>query len=99
MATNIPVSVEAFRLLCGQDLIRSFESSPGKKRCFCGHCGSPLYSKRDSIPGVLRIRAGLLDGPLQTRVQAHFYTASLPNWWSIRDDLPQYASAQDLPKP
>ena len=91
LATNIPVAVSAFRLLQGERLIQSFESSPGKQRCFCGHCGSPLYSKRDSLPDVLRIRAGLLDGGLTTQPSAHFYTGDKPNWWTIRDDLPQYA--------
>jgi hypothetical protein len=91
LATNIPVAVSAFRLICGDELIRGYESSPGKQRCFCGICGSPLYSKRESLPDVLRIRAGLLDGALATQPVAHFHTDSKPNWWQIRDDLPQRA--------
>jgi hypothetical protein len=95
LATNIPISVTAFRLTAGHDLIRRYESSPGKQRCFCGRCGSPIYSKRDSLPDVLRIRAGLLDGELATEPVAHFHTRSKPNWWAIRDDLPQYPGQSD----
>jgi hypothetical protein len=91
LATNIPVALSAFRLIAGEELIRSYESSPGKSRCFCSVCGSPLYSKRESLPDVLRIRAGLIDGVLATRPVAHFHTNSKPNWWQIRDDLPQRA--------
>jgi hypothetical protein len=91
LATNIPVAVSDFRLICGQDLIRSYESSKGKERCFCSRCGSPIYSKRESLPDVVRVRAGLIDGELTTHLDAHFYARSKPNWWAIRDDLPQYA--------
>ena len=91
LATNIPVALSAFRMIAGEDLVRGYESSPGKQRCFCGVCGSPLYSKRQSLPNVLRIRAGLLDGALATRPVAHFHTSTKPNWWQIYDDLPQHA--------
>lgn len=89
-ATNTPVSTEAFRLLGGADLLRSFESSPGKERVFCSRCGSPIYSSKDTLPGVLRIRAGLLNEALAARPVAHFHTASKANWWSIDDALPRY---------
>ena len=92
-ASNIPVPEERFRLLHGEALLRAFESSPGKQRVFCSHCGSPLFSRNVKTPGVLRIRAGSLDGELATRPVAHFYVASKANWWSIDDDLPQFPGA------
>ena len=88
-ATNTPVSAAAFHLLSGAELLTTFESSPGKERVFCGRCGSPIFSRKDTIPGVLRIRAGLLDGDLPARPAAHHYTGSKANWWAINDDLPQ----------
>lgn len=93
-ATNIPVQESAFALLSGAELLKSFESSPGKHRVFCSHCGSPLYSTKDGLPGVLRIRAGLLSEPLATRPGAHIYVGSKTNWWSINDDLPQFETGQ-----
>lgn len=83
----------------GDDLITEFESSPGKKRCFCKVCGSPIYSYRDALPGVLRIRAGLINEPLSVRPIAHFHTASKCNWWSVEDGLPQYADANTRSAP
>ena len=40
--------------------VNEYESSPGKFRAFCGGCGAPVYSRRESRPGQLRLRAGLM---------------------------------------
>jgi len=92
--TNIPVAASAFRITAGAALMQAFESSPGKKRCFCRQCGSPVISLRDDKPEVVRVRAGLLDGALDTRPASHAYTASRVNWWEIRDDLPRFPGAR-----
>jgi hypothetical protein len=96
-ATNTPVSTTAFHLLGCAELLTSFESSPGKERVFCNRCGSPIYSKKDTIPGVLRIRAGLINEPLSAKPVAHFYTGSKANWWPINDGLPQFEAAYVAP--
>ncbi len=41
-----------FRLLSGEQLLKVYELSPGKQRPFCSHCGSPVYSRRQSLPSV-----------------------------------------------
>jgi hypothetical protein len=96
IVTNTPVALSAFTLERGKELLTEFESSLGKKRCFCKVCGSPIYSYRDSLPDVVRIRAGLLDQALDVEVAAHFHTASKCNWWPINDDLPRYVDGQTL---
>ena len=96
-ATNTPVARSAFQLDSGAELLTEYESSPGKKRAFCKRCGSPIYSRRDDLPEVLRIRAGLINEPLAVRPAAHFYVASKANWWEIHDDLPQFAAAYTAP--
>ena len=97
VATNIPVDVAALKIIQGSELIKEFESTPGKVRAFCTECGSPLFSKRSSKPGVVRIRAGSLDGDLATAPVFHFYVASKANWWPISDGLPQYPEAYAPP--
>lgn len=92
-ATNTPVSASAFHLTTGRGLLKEFESSPGKVRVFCGRCGSPIYSTKNTLAGVVRIRAGLLNEPLSVKPIAHFYTASKCNWWPINDGLPQFQEA------
>ena len=92
-ATNIPVARLAFHLVAGEALLKAFESSPGKERVFCGRCGSPVFSRRQSLPDVLRVRAGLIDGPLGVRPAWHAHAASKCDWWPIDDGLPQHPGA------
>lgn len=90
VATNMAVDEAQVSWLSGQELFQFYESSPGKLRCFCRVCGSPLFSRRESLPGVLRLRAGLFIGPLQAQVGWHFYCASQANWWPGSDAVPRY---------
>ena len=90
-ATVIPVATSAFRLLGGEHLLKVYESSPGKQRVFCSQCGSPIFSRRQSVPGVVRLRAGLFNEPLPVEPAWHAYTGSKCNWWPIQDELPQYS--------
>lgn len=92
-ATNTPVEEASFQLDRGAELLTSFEASPGKQRVFCSKCGSPIYSKKDALPGVLRVRAGLINEPVCAKPVAHFYTGSKASWWTINDDLPQFEAA------
>jgi hypothetical protein len=94
LATNVPVPSERFRLLDGQELLRGFESSPGKQRMFCSRCGSPILSRRNDLPGVVRLRMGTIDGHVNARPAAHYWVAAKANWWNITDDLPQFAGGR-----
>jgi len=85
-----PIAESAFELLTGQDHVRSYESSAGVHRHFCGACGSPLYSRRDFMPGLLRLRVGTLDTPLQIAPSMHIFTESKAPWFTIGDAAPQY---------
>jgi hypothetical protein len=94
--TNAPVRSKYFRLVSGGDLIAEFESSPGKKRCFCRTCGSPLWSRRESEPETVRIRLGLLDSDPGRRPLAHFWVAEQAPWYEITDDLPRSRGGIEL---
>jgi hypothetical protein len=100
-ASNTPVPRSAFELLSGQDLIKSYESTPGKMRCFCDQCGSPLYSWRAAMPDVLRIRVGLLDEPVRATLAFHAYLDDKCAWWPVdeHDGLPHYAQGVTAPRP
>ena len=98
IATNTPVNVSAFTLEHGAELLSSFESSPGKKRVFCKVCGSPVYSKRDSLEGVLRIRVGLINEPIDAPLHAHFYVGSKANWWPVCDGVATFEAGPDSPR-
>ena len=87
--TNAPVRTKYFSLMTGADSVVEFESSPGKKRCFCRTCGSPLWSRRESEPGIVRIRLGLLDSDPGRRPLAHVWVGEKAPWYDITDDLPR----------
>ena len=90
-AANAPARMIYFELTSGDDLVSEYESSPGKYRAFCGRCGSPLYSRRNSEPELRRIRLGTLDSDPERRPLAHMWVTSKAPWHSIEDSLPQYA--------
>jgi hypothetical protein len=96
-ATNAPVPRDALRFTAGEELVREFESSLGKFRSFCSNCGSPIYSRRDAKPDILRMRLGLLDGAPRRGGHAHIWVGSMAPWYKITDDLPQFA--EDAPPP
>jgi glyoxylase I family protein len=96
-ATNVPVEASGVEFVRGQSLLKGFESSPGKTRFFCSNCGSPVYSAKDSLPGVLRMRAGLFDDDLPVRPGSHAHVGSHAPWWPLPgDDLPKFDKAADL---
>ena len=63
--------------------VTEYESSPGKRRAFCAGCGAPVYSRRDDLPDVLRLRAGLIaDLPEPARIERAFRDEAWP--WLAR---------------
>jgi hypothetical protein len=90
-ATNVPIEVAKLNIVAGEELLKAYESSPGKKRMFCSVCGSPLFSHRDDNPDVLRLRMGSLETPIDFKPVAHFFVASKAEWYDIHDDLPRFA--------
>ena len=89
-ATNIPVAQAALHIDAGQDLLKAFESSPGKRRVFCSVCASPFYSERDSLPGVVRIRAGLLAEPVASHLAFQAFVGAKASWWVLDEGLEQH---------
>ena len=88
---NAGIDRAAFRLVRGAELIREFESSPGKLRVFCSTCGSPLYAHLTKSPGVIRLRLGSLDTPFAKRARAHTFVSHQADWEEIGADIPQCA--------
>jgi len=86
-----PVRAGEFEITAGAELLRAFESSPGKERVFCSRCGSPLLSRRPAEPDFLRLRIGTLDTPVGAKPAAHIFAASKAEWDVIGDGVPQYA--------
>ncbi len=89
-SASAPVQKLHFRFTVGEEMIREFESRPGKYRAFCSACGSPLYSRVDAIPGILRLRVGVINEALGKQPASHVFVGSKADWYTINDGIPQY---------
>jgi hypothetical protein len=49
-------------------------------RQFCGTCGSPLFSRAASVPGMILIKAGTLDDPSGFQPQVQVWAKSKQTW-------------------
>lgn len=91
------VKAAEFRWTRGEDLVRYYESSPGTHRGFCSVCGSNLLSRFDARPEVHGLALGVLDDDPQVKPLCHVHVASKAPWYTIADDLAQFAELPDGP--
>lgn len=92
-SSSLVVESSGFRITKGEDNLTAYESTPGKFRCFCRTCGSPIATRMNARPEVVIIRAGVLDEMEGKRPQMHIWVKAKAPWFEIRDDLPQYPEA------
>ena len=87
--TGATIPAASFRFVAGEDLLKQWESSPGKRRCFCGQCGSQILKRNDAHPESIRLRLGTLDTDPGIKPARHIYVGSKAPWVDITDGLPQ----------
>jgi hypothetical protein len=90
-ATNGSVRAADFRVLRGDELLKSFEWRPGEARVFCGRCGSPLFKRSAANLDYVRLRLGCLDVEIDQKPALHVFVDEKPAWSEIVDALPQHA--------
>ena len=59
-------------VLSGREHMKSFESSPGKQRYFCGTCGSQIYAKKQGTGHV---------------ILRHIWLSDKASWYALHSDL------------
>jgi len=91
-ASNVPVKTANFVITAGSNRLKELESTTkkGKYRVFCSACGSPIISRLDSLPDVVRLRVGTINEPVLQKIQHHQFVAFKAGWYEITDDAPQY---------
>ncbi|MBB6096308.1 hypothetical protein HNQ60_005230 [Povalibacter uvarum] len=85
-----PIDATKFRVTEGQEALKEFRAVPYKARVFCSNCGSPIYSARDDLPDVKRLRIGTVETAFACKNAYHIYVDSKASWEVITDDLPKY---------
>ena len=68
--------------------LKSYQSSLGKHRYFCVHCGSQLYAKRDNTAHII-LRLGSLDSDIVSMEKEHIWVSQKASWYCLDSNLPQ----------
>jgi ADP-ribosyl-[dinitrogen reductase] hydrolase len=80
-ASTAGVMREHFRWTAGQERLSVYESSPGKRRCFCAVCGTHLLAERPAQPHAI-LRVATLDDDPGSRPAMHIEV--VPESWTAR---------------
>ena len=90
-ASNLIVGVDALRFTAGEDAIRRYKIPDAKyfTQSFCVRCAGkvPMVDRERAIAVV---PLGGLDDPPPIAPREHIWTADVPSWSEICDDLPQH---------
>ncbi|MFZ0091332.1 MAG: GFA family protein [Solirubrobacteraceae bacterium] len=90
-SANARTTAEAFRIVSGEDRIRSFKPDAGAEKFFCGECGSALFSRSGPAGETVGVRLGAIAGDPGIRPSAHQFVAYAAVWEPIPEDgLPRY---------
>ena len=92
-STTARVARTDFSWVRGQELLRSFESSPGKLRHFCGNCGTQLIAEWTDQAEVI-LRLGALDTDPGARPSVHIWVSDAVPWLAYGPDLPQLSGGR-----
>jgi len=87
--TTAGVRASDLHFVTGDELLASWESSPGYHRFFASCCGSPIYKRNDAAPEILGFRLGTLDSDPGKTGAVHFMFTSKVPWLNVTDDLPK----------
>ena len=69
--------------------LAQFESSAGKFRHFCSHCGTHIYAKRVGTEHII-LRLGSLDDDPDAQEKRHIWVSQKASWYSIKGELPEF---------
>ncbi|TRZ93358.1 MAG: GFA family protein [Rhodocyclaceae bacterium] len=86
-----PIESARFKLVSGAGLLKEFRATPGKARVFCANCGSPIYSAKDDLPEVKRLRVGTVDTPFVCGNIYHIFVGSRAPWLGFDDTHLRFA--------
>ena len=89
-SANALASADSLKIEHGAEHISEYESSPGRRKCFCANCGSQLFIRRTSSPEVVVVALGTVDEDPGIRPERHVFVDSKAPWHTISDALPQF---------
>lgn len=92
-STGAAVRHEHFRWLAGQEQLRSFESSAGKRRTFCATCGTQLIAQVEGRDTLI-LRVATLDEDPGAVPQRLIWASHEVPWLHYGPDVPSFPEWQ-----
>lgn len=89
-STNAVVESARLKVLDATGSLTTYESSPNRRKCFCGRCGSQLFIRRSNRPEITVVTLGTLDDDPVGRPSRHVFTQSKAPWFDIDGVLPRF---------
>jgi hypothetical protein len=90
-SANAAAAPGSFRIVQGEDRVKAWKPEGGFEKCFCGECGSALFSRNPDRPEQIGVRLGAIDGDPGVRPSFHQFVAYAAPWEPIPDDgLPRH---------
>lgn len=83
------VNKQGFVLKSGDELLKAYESSPGKKRYFCSTCGSQIYAYKEGQDYMV-LRLGTLDDDPGAEQSCHIFMSVKAPWFELDSTTPQF---------
>ena len=80
---NAMVPADGFRIVGGEEHVRTWKPDDGIPKAFCAECGGHLYSDGDSF---MVVRLGAIDGDPEIEPSWRQWLESAPAWAPIPDD-------------
>jgi hypothetical protein len=98
-SVNAMIKTADFTITQGAPRRREVKAASGRTlyRFFCGDCGSPIYSQRQSTPENVTVRAGTLDNPPPMRISGHIWTAAARPWAHVTPGATTHPGQPDAP--
>jgi hypothetical protein len=90
-ATYGHVRYADFQVTAGAAAIARYQASPRATRTFCRRCGSNLQWCPTGNAQYFALALGTLDDDPGVRPERHIFIGSKAPWYTIEDDLPQFA--------
>ena len=87
--TSASVKPDNFKWVKGSERLKSYESSPGKRRYFCPDCGTQLVARRSGLDALL-LRVATLDEDPGQVPQFQIWASSEVPWLKYGPDIVAY---------
>jgi hypothetical protein len=95
VSANARAEPGSFRIVAGEEHLRTWAPEGGAEKVFCGECGSALFSRRAGGRDPIGVRLCAFDGDPGIRPQWHQYVAYAAPWEHLPDDgLPRYPESR-----